>query len=178
MVLEWSMRRSASKLNRLWGLMASCLRLHTMPAFLHTFLLWLVNDSNCNATKCFLHMKIQESNVRPEMARTCSLPSFPLVNVEQTQRSTLLTLPKCPTPLLHFLLNSPNIETWSWKKISSRLELLVGLALNRLLTVKWCERPICNWCKEQLRCLSSKEPNTDKLRDKLGEIFGMELSSF
>ena len=27
-------------------------------------------------------------------------------------------------------------QTWSWKKLSSRFELLVGLALNRLLTVK------------------------------------------
>ena len=42
------------------------------------------------------------------------------------------------------------------------------------------ESPICKWCKEQVRCLSSnsKEPNMDKLRDKLGEISGMELSSF
>ena len=32
------------------------------------------------------------------------------------------------------------------------------------------ESPICKWCKEQVRCLSSnsKEPNMDKLRVKLG----------
>ena len=65
------------------------------------------------------------------------------------------------------------------KKLSSCFELLVRLALNRLLSqIDQHESPICKWCKEQVRCLSSKEPNTDKLRDKLGEISGMELSSF
>ena len=64
------------------------------------------------------------------------------------------------------------------KKLSSRFELLVGLALNSQIDRH--ESPICKWRKEQVRCLSSnsKEPNKDKLRDKLGEISGMELSSF
>ena len=68
------------------------------------------------------------------------------------------------------------------KKLSSRFELLVGHALNRLLTVKLTAMKVrfASGVKEQVRCLSSnlKEPNTDKLRDKLGEISGMELSSF
>ena len=33
------------------------------------------------------------------------------------------------------------------------------------------ESPICKWCKEQVCCLSSKKPNIDKLRDKLGRNF-------
>ena len=37
---------------------------------------------------------------------------------------------------------------------------------------------ICKWCKEQIRCLSLKGPNMEKLRGKLGEISEMELSSF
>ena len=68
------------------------------------------------------------------------------------------------------------------KKLSSRFELLVGLALKQVAysQIDRHESPICKWCKEQVRCLSSnsKEPNTYKLRDKLGEISGMELSSF
>ena len=68
------------------------------------------------------------------------------------------------------------------KKLSSCFELLVGLALNRLLTVKSTTMKVrfANGAKNKFAAflsLNSKEPNTDKLCDKLGEISGMELSS-
>ena len=72
------------------------------------------------------------------------------------------------------------------EKTFQSAELLVGLNLNRFLTQLQSNRPpclhdkspICKWCKEQVCCLSLKEPNMDKLRGKLGETSGMELSSF
>ena len=69
------------------------------------------------------------------------------------------------------------------KHLSIRFELLVGLALNRLLTVKTTAMKVqfANGAKNKFAAFpssNSKEPNTDKLRDKLGEISGMELSSF
>ena len=71
-------------------------------------------------------------------------------------------------------------QTWSWKKTFQLLWTPCRTCSQQVAysQIDRHERPICKWCKEQLRCLSSKEPNTDKLRDKLGEIFGMELSSF
>ena len=66
--------------------------------------------------------------------------------------------------------------------LSSHFELLVELALNRLLTVKSTAMKVqfASGAKNKFAAFPQtwRNQTRNKLRDKLGEISGMELSSF